>query len=284
MATALIAHNGIEQITDRLRHANSNRDHIMVVAHRGSWQRGGKSVLAENSISAIDRAVGLGAEMVELDVRKTADGEYVIIHDATLDRTTNSSGKVADKTLAEVRSCRLVVEGTGEETNETVPTLREAYAAIDGRILMNVDIKIDVGALVNVMRIAREMGVDRQIVVKAPTGTTKQVDILQKVLETIGFPVQFMPVLDDFDILDMAPIETAYGAFAPDVIEILHRWKDGAPLTENGGILFCDAAKTLAREHDAHVWVNTLRDNGRATFSGGRGDPIEASPGDQDAG
>ena len=91
-------------IVERFVNANANRDHVMVVAHRGSWWDDGKIVLAENSISAIDRAVGIGAEMVELDVQKTLDGAYVILHDKTLDRTTTCRGTVAETTLDAVRA------------------------------------------------------------------------------------------------------------------------------------------------------------------------------------
>ena len=149
----------VDEIVERFVNANANRDHVMVVAHRGSWWDDGKIVLAENSISAIDRAVGIGAEMVELDVQKTSDGAYVILHDKTLDRTTTCQGTVAETTLDAVRACHLVIEGTGEETAEVVPTLEEAFKAIDGRILMNVDIKLGVEELANVMRIAADMGV-----------------------------------------------------------------------------------------------------------------------------
>lgn len=279
----------VEQILDRLVNANANRDHVMVVAHRGSWWKDGEVVLAENSISAIDRAVEIGVEMVELDIQKTADGAYVILHDETLDRTTTCTGAVAGMTLAQVGECRLVVgrfhnaegevAGNGVETTEGVPTLEEALAAIDGRILMNVDIKLGVEELANVMRIASEKGVADQLVIKNRTATPEEAEAARATLDAIGFDVIFMPILDDRDVTGMEPVEATYRVFRPEAIEVLNRWQPGAPLTEDGGIFFSMPAMAMAVENDTHLWINTLFQGGNANISGGRGDPIAVGPG-----
>jgi glycerophosphoryl diester phosphodiesterase len=70
-----------------------------VIAHRGS-----SAEAPENTLPAFEAAVQRGADAVELDVRLTADGAPVVIHDATLDRTTDRSGPVSALTLAELRS------------------------------------------------------------------------------------------------------------------------------------------------------------------------------------
>ncbi|MGH7581196.1 MAG: glycerophosphodiester phosphodiesterase family protein, partial [Gemmatimonadales bacterium] len=70
-----------------------------VIAHRGS-----SAEAPENTLPAFEAAVRRGADAVELDVRLTADGAPVVIHDATLDRTTDRSGPVSALTLAELRS------------------------------------------------------------------------------------------------------------------------------------------------------------------------------------
>ena len=122
-------------IHERLTEANLNRDHVMVVAHRAGWKKGGTTVRAENSFAAIDHAVSTGVEMVELDVRRSQDGALVIMHDETLDRTTTCRGKVAEFTLKALRSCQLVVEGSRRVTDEHVFTLEEAMLHARGRIL-----------------------------------------------------------------------------------------------------------------------------------------------------
>ena len=74
-------------------------DARLVIAHRGS-----SAEAPENTLPAFEAAVAQGADAVELDVRLTADGAPVVIHDATLDRTTDRTGPVAALTLAELRS------------------------------------------------------------------------------------------------------------------------------------------------------------------------------------
>lgn len=69
----------------------------LVIAHRGGAGRA-----PENTLAAFTRAAPLGAEAIELDVRLSRDGEVVVIHDPTVDRTTGSTGRVADRTAAEL--------------------------------------------------------------------------------------------------------------------------------------------------------------------------------------
>lgn len=92
-----------------------------IVAHRGASQR-----LPENTLPAIQRAVEIGADAVEFDVRQTADSHIVLMHDSTVDRTTDGTGAVSDMTLNEVR--QLSVEGGGQ-----VPTLDEVLDYLEDR-------------------------------------------------------------------------------------------------------------------------------------------------------
>lgn len=100
-----------------------------IVAHRGV-------VLAapENTIPAIERAIALGCRAVEIDLRYTADGEIVLIHDETLERTTNGRGRLIEKTLAEVKK---LDAGSGAR----VPTFREVIELARGRIELYLDLK-----------------------------------------------------------------------------------------------------------------------------------------------
>ena len=103
-------------------------------AHRGLHGDGA----AENSLSAFRRAVEEGFG-VELDVRLSADGELVVFHDSTLKRMTGVDKKVAELTLAELRELRLA------NTDDTVPTLREVFDLVDGRIPLLIEIKEKTG-------------------------------------------------------------------------------------------------------------------------------------------
>ena len=84
------------------------------IAHQG-----GEDEAPSNTMYAYERSLRLGADMLEVDVHTTADGELVVLHDATVDRTTNGTGRVYDKTLAEVQALDAgfnIVPGEGTET------------------------------------------------------------------------------------------------------------------------------------------------------------------------
>lgn len=108
-------------------------DNVLVVAHRSDWR-----AHPENSLPAMRSAIAMGVEIVEVDVRRTKDGRFVIIHDLTLDRTTTGRGLVADRTLAELRELRLR-DGVGSPTSELIPTLEEALETVRGRAVINLD-------------------------------------------------------------------------------------------------------------------------------------------------
>lgn len=101
--------------------------------------RGGALLWPENSLLAFRHALALPAEQLELDVHLTADNEVVVIHDATLDRTTNGRGPVRAHSLAALRAVRLRrAEGEG------VPTLAEAVALTrDAGRVLRLEIKAD---------------------------------------------------------------------------------------------------------------------------------------------
>ena len=111
----------------------------LLAAHRG-----GSLLWPENSLLAFRNAVALGADFIEFDVHLSRDGEVVVVHDPTLDRTTSGSGPVKDRTIAELKALRLK-DRAGAVTEETVPTLDEVAAvAAKGKRRMLLEIKVDV--------------------------------------------------------------------------------------------------------------------------------------------
>lgn len=119
--------------------ADPTSKHIITVAHRACWE-----VAPENSIAAIDACVRLGVDAVENDVRQTRDGVAVIMHDETVDRTTNGHGRVADLTWAELSRLRLRAGGGGPKarlTTQRIPTLDEYIAAAKDRVMIVYDVK-----------------------------------------------------------------------------------------------------------------------------------------------
>ncbi len=114
-----------------------------MVAPLFAAHRGGALLWAENSLLAFRNALALGADFLELDVHLTRDGEVVVIHDATLDRTTTGTGPVRERTLAELSAVRLKDRG-GAGLDEGIPTLDQVVAlAAAGKRQMLLEIKTD---------------------------------------------------------------------------------------------------------------------------------------------
>lgn len=118
-------------------------EHPLLFAHRG-----GAALAPENTLAAFQNAVDLGADALELDIRLTADGELVVIHDDTVDRTTDGAGKVIDKTVAELKQLdaghRFTLDAGKtypfRGKGVVIPTLTEVLRAFPDRII-NIDIK-----------------------------------------------------------------------------------------------------------------------------------------------
>ncbi len=113
-------------------------DSPLLVGHRGAC-----AVAPENTMPSFERALQDGADIVEADVRLSADGEVMVFHDATVDRTTNGSGRVAEMTCAELQAL-----DAGEWFDERyrgarIPTLRELAQWAKGRIGLMLEFKFD---------------------------------------------------------------------------------------------------------------------------------------------
>jgi glycerophosphoryl diester phosphodiesterase len=112
----------------------------LLAAHRG-----GSLLWPENSLLAFRSALALGADFIEFDVHLSRDGEVMVIHDATLDRTTTGAGPVRDRSVAELKAFRLK-DRSGTVTAETVPTLDEVVeVAAQAKRRMLLEIKVDAG-------------------------------------------------------------------------------------------------------------------------------------------
>ncbi len=94
--------------------------HINVIAHRGA-----SHARPENTLEAFRHAIELGVDLLEFDVRITADGHPIIMHDPTVDRTTNGTGAVRDLTFAEIRSLDAGAKFGDRHRGLQVPTLDE---------------------------------------------------------------------------------------------------------------------------------------------------------------
>ncbi len=113
---------------------------MLKIAHRGA-----SGTEPENTLRAFRKAMQLKAEMIECDLHLTKDGNVVIIHDDTINRTTNDQGKVSELTLAELKQFDA---GKGER----IPTLEETIDLIKGKCQLNLEIK-DKNAVEQVVKI-----------------------------------------------------------------------------------------------------------------------------------
>ena len=136
-----------------------------VIAHRGFSGRA-----PENTLAAIREAILVGADMAEIDVTLSSDGEIVVIHDETLDRTTNGSGEVAQFTLEELRDLDAGSWFDPRFAGERIPTLEEVLEAVDGKILLNIEIKseaVERGIAAEVVATVERLGMTDRIVISS---------------------------------------------------------------------------------------------------------------------
>lgn len=112
---------------------SGDKSTIIVGSHRGDWR-----YAPENSIAAMERSIAIGADLVEIDVQLTSDSVPIVMHDETLDRTTNGKGLVSQHTLAEIKQLQLR-NGCGIVTKHKVPTLEELLLATKGKVMVNLD-------------------------------------------------------------------------------------------------------------------------------------------------
>jgi len=114
---------------------NPNSKVVLICAHRGAHND-----FPENSLASFKKAIELGIDIFELDIRATKDDSLVIMHDRSVDRTTDGHGDVASLTFEEIR--KLHLKFNDKVTEEKVPTLEEALTLARGKILVDLDIKV----------------------------------------------------------------------------------------------------------------------------------------------
>lgn len=113
----------------------------LVIAHRGA-----SAYAPENTLAAFRAAIALGADMLELDVRLTADRRLAVIHDESIDRTCDGRGFVSEMTLAEIQTFDAGLWWGPGFAGEQVPALEEVLALARGRARLNIEVKADLGA------------------------------------------------------------------------------------------------------------------------------------------
>ena len=238
------AQDRVSQIRKKILSRDENT--VMVASHRGDWRN-----FPENSLEAIESAIKMGVDIVEIDLQRTKDGELILMHDATLDRTSTGTGMIADTTFAYIKTLKLR-NGCNIRTKHNVTTLREALKLAKGRVMLNLD-KAD-RYFEQVYELMKETGTTKQIVMKG----NKSADEVKTQYGEYLKDVIYMPIVN----LDNGDAENQIEQFIHDMhpvaFELLY--------VEDKNILPIRLKNTLKGK--TLIWYNTLWD----TMAGGHDD------------
>jgi glycerophosphoryl diester phosphodiesterase len=115
----------------------TSKDHkVMVIAHRGA-----SGYAPENTLAAMKKAIEMNAEMSELDVQETADGEMIILHDASLKRTTGVDKNIWETKYEELKGLDAGGWFSDEYKGEPIPTFQEIVDLVKGKMKINIELK-----------------------------------------------------------------------------------------------------------------------------------------------
>jgi len=147
---------------------------IYVIAHRGAHNG-----IPENTLAAYQKAIDLGCDYIEIDVRKTKDGKFVSVHNETIDAYVEGiTGKVKDFTLAELKQMNIGKRVGPEWENERIPTFEEILKLSRGKIGVYLDLKEpDVEPLIDMIK---KYGMETDIVWYIPASYMK---VIKKVIK-----------------------------------------------------------------------------------------------------
>ena len=231
-----------ESHTDKLLRElnNPKSDYVFVIAHRGDWRN-----FPENSLEAMNSAIEMGVDIVEIDIHRTADGELVVCHDRTINRTTNGKGKIKELTLDSLRNCRLRA-GHNAVTRYKMPTLAEALDLCKGRALINIDKGINYYDQVLAMLVERDMV--NQVIIKSGKSSATMRSFFAK----YDHNMLYMPIIN-YDVKSWEkskPIFEEYISTDLPFIAFEMCWNGSLP---NEKKVFNKVLKSGKR-----LWINTL--------------------------
>lgn len=217
---------------------NDPNARAFTVSHRGDWRH-----YPENSLAAVKSCMDMGIDMVEIDVRKTKDGHLILMHDKTVDRMTNGSGKVSDLTLEQMQQLFLF-DGKGREgaqlTNMKVPTLEEIMQLVKGKMMINLDKCWDVRE--EVYDILVKTDTLQQGLFKS-SSDYKEVDAF---LSSKSIRPEYMHVIEEFNVDQLGKV---LSVIIPKALELVYP-------TEESSVI-CEANfKPLIGKY--RVWVNSI--------------------------
>lgn len=223
VAVLTTAQAQVDDIRKHFLDAKSNV--VLVAAHRAAHIED-----PENSIPAILKAIELGVDIIELDVKVSKDGVPVLMHDGTIDRTTTGSGKPSDYTYEELKQFPLVHEG--KTTDQLIPTFDEALKLIKGKIMVDIDLKTD--QLDPIIEDIRRNGCEDHVFF-----FDSDYDALDYVKQA-DQNFYLMPRAYSYEMADSAIVQ-----FKPEVIHIDFKFYNSEVVE-------------LIKSNNARVWINAL--------------------------
>ncbi len=230
----------LDAIIKSFRNAKDGK--VLVAAHRGDYKHH-----PENSISSIVSAANYGSDIVEVDVWPTKDGHLVLMHDKTIDRTTNGKGRVADLTLKQIKTYYLKGPD-GKLTKERVPTLEEALEALRGKCMVNID-KSEHN-LEMCIAVAKKLGVENQVIMKGSKDPAK----MKAIWDACDAKGYFGPIVYNNSKKDnvqaLEKFKRSIEIFHPEMVEIVFYKEDSS--------LISPEALALAKKYDVRLWINSL--------------------------
>lgn len=116
----------------------SKTPQVITTGHRGA-----SGSAPENTLASLRRAMELGAQFSEIDVQETKDGRIILLHDDTLNRTTNDSGAIWEKNWDEIKPLDAGFWFSNECAGEPVPLLEEAIDLVNGKMKLNIELKVN---------------------------------------------------------------------------------------------------------------------------------------------
>ena len=141
-------------------------DRPLNIAHRGASR-----MAPQNTLAAFEKALDVGADGIEFDVRLCADGVPVVIHDATVDATTDGSGRVEAMELAALKRLDAGSSFSPAFAGTQIPTLAEVLEAVEGDVLLNIELKdpapLDPRLEQAVVDVIRQHGNEKQVLLSS---------------------------------------------------------------------------------------------------------------------
>lgn len=215
---------------------------IKVVAHRGDWRNA-----PENSIPAIEYAINMGVDMVEIDISETKDGHLVLMHDKTIDRTTKGKGLVKDYTLAELKELYLV-DGINALTPYKIPTLEEVLIEFKDRVMFNLDKSYNI--LDKCVALGQKTNTLNQLIFKS----SKTREEVRKDWGDYLDMIHFMPIVNLKNSNAQAIVSDYIENYTPFGFEII------VPQETNKMLDILN----LINKHNLPIWMNSLWDKQNA--------------------